>query len=283
MKKGLVMEGGAMRGIFTAGVTDVFMENGVTFDGAIGTSAGACFGCNIKSGQVGRTLRYNKKFCTNPRYIDYKNLILKGEIFSKEFCYDELPKSLDLFDFEAFNDNPMEFYITCTDIMTGGPVYHKCTREDSIDDLLEWIRASAAMPMVQGIVDIGGYKLLDGGVADSVPLKHFEEIGYDRNVVILTQPIDYVKRKIKYGLAASIKYRKYPNLVREMKNRHIRYNEMTEYIKDREQSGDVFVIRPDESLHISITRDEDKIQSVYNAGRRIGERELEKVKIFLSK
>ena len=129
MKKGLVMEGGAMRGLFTAGITDVFMENGIKFDGGIGTSAGAAFGCNYKSGQIGRALRYNKEYCADKRYISMSGLLKTGNLYSSDFCYHEIPESLDKFDFDAFNENPMEFYITCTNIETGLAVHHKHDRD----------------------------------------------------------------------------------------------------------------------------------------------------------
>ena len=189
MKKGLILEGGAMRGMFTAGVIDVMMENGIEFDGAIGVSAGAAFGCNYKSRQIGRAIRYNMRFCNDPRYCGLRTLLKTGDLYSKDFCYKEVPLKHDIFDFETFRNNPMEFYVVCTDVETGKPVYKKCDNFDNNN--FEWIRASASMPIVSNIVEIDGTKLLDGGVADSIPIRYFESIGYDKNVVILTQPRGY--------------------------------------------------------------------------------------------
>ena len=169
MKTGLVMEGGALRGLFTAGVIDVLMENGITFDGAIGVSAGATFGCNIKSGQIGRAIRYNVKLCKDRRYFSFWSLILTGNLFGKNFCYHKIPEKIDPFDNDAFEKNPMEFYLVCTDVETGKPVYKKCDRLDGGN--LEWVRASASLPLVSEIVEIDGMKLQDGGISDSIPLK----------------------------------------------------------------------------------------------------------------
>lgn len=278
------MEGGAMRGLFTAGITDVFMENGIEFDGGIGTSAGAAFGCNYKSRQIGRAFRYNKEYCADKRYISMSGLLKTGNLYSDDFCYHEIPESLDKFDFDTFNENPMEFYITCTNIETGLAVHHKHDKDrDDLYTFLEWIRASCAMPMVEQIVEIEGLKLLDGGVADSVPVKFFEELGYDRIVVILTQPRNYVKKKIKYGTAAKALYRQYPKLTEAMLDRHDRYNEIYSYIHDKELKGELLVIRPDESLNIRVSNKPDELQRVYNIGRHMGLAELKRVQDYLAK
>jgi predicted patatin/cPLA2 family phospholipase len=282
MKKGLVMEGGAMRGMFTAGVTDVFMENGIEFDAGIGTSAGAAFGCNYKSRQIGRALRYNKRYCTDKRYISAESFFKTGNLYSEDFCYHEIPEELDKLDFETFNDNPMEFYCTCTNIETGLAVHHRHDKlRDDFNTFLEWVRASCAMPLLEQIVEIDGLKLLDGGVADSVPIRYMEDLGYDRNVVILTQPLTYIKKKINYGMLAKAVYNNYPKLTDAMLNRHERYNECYSYIRGKELKGDILVIRPPEALDISISRKPEELQRVYNIGRKEGLMNLEKVKRFL--
>ena len=186
MKTGLVLEGGAMRGMFTAGVLDVLMESGITVDGAIGVSAGAVFGCNYKSHQIGRTIRYNTQYCNDKRYASFKNLLRTGNLYSEQFCYHDVPEKLDLFDEKAFAESPMDFFVVCTDVRTGGPIYHKCRKGDAED--VRWMEASASMPLAAKIVQIGHYGLLDGGVADSIPIRFFESIGYKRNLIILTQP-----------------------------------------------------------------------------------------------
>lgn len=235
MKTGLVMEGGAMRGMYTAGVTDVFMENNITFDGAIGVSAGAVFGCNFKSHQIGRTIRYNKKYCNDKRYRSFHSLITTGNLFNVPFCYDELPNKLDIFDKEAFSSSPMEFYATCTDVRTGMPTYHLCMNGDEQD--LEWFRASASLPLVSKFVRIGDNILLDGGMADSIPLAYFQNIGYEKNVVILTRHLGYKKEKNKLLPVIKLVYRKYPKFIKAVSERHINYNKTIEYILEEEKRG----------------------------------------------
>ncbi len=280
MKKGLIMEGGAMRGLFTAGVMDVLMENGVMFDGAIGVSAGAAFGCNYKSKQIGRVLRYNTRFCADKRYSGWGILLKTGNIFSTEFCYDEVPLKHDIFDFDTFENNPMEFYVVATDIETGEAVYHKY--EGRADHGFDWIRASASMPFVSQIVEIDGQKLLDGGVADSVPLAFFQSIGYEKNIVVLTQPKGYIKKKNPLIPLAKLLYKKYPKLVTAMANRHIVYNETLAEIEKQEKAGNIFVIRPDGNLPVSkVEKDPEKLKTVYEIGRSVAEKSLPAILEYL--
>lgn len=280
MKYGLVMEGGAMRGMFTAGVTDVLMENGIKFDGAVGVSAGAAFGCNYKSEQSGRVIRYNTRFCRDSRFCSMRSLLKTGDIFGAEFCYHEIPEKLDVFDFKTFRKSPMEFYVVCTDIETGKPVYHKCDKADYNE--LEWIRASASMPLVSRIVKIGGKKLLDGGISDSIPLKFMEKSGYDRNVVILTQPRDFVKPPSSMGRRCRPLLRKYPNLVSAMNNRHKMYNAELKHIRRSEQEGRAFVIAPPEKLPVGhIEHNPDVLREVYRIGRNIANKYLDEIFNFM--
>ena len=282
MKTGLIMEGGAMRGLFTAGITDVMMENGIEFDGAIGVSAGAAFGCNFKSKQIGRAARYNIKYCKDKRYCSMWSLITTGNLFGAEFCYHELPDKLDLFDNDAFSKNPMPFYVVCADVLSGEPIYKKYEEWDK--DFAEWVRASASLPLVSEVVEVGGYKLLDGGIVDSIPLKYFESIGYDRNVVILTQPKGYIKEKT--GMMSLIRksLKKYPKMIEAVENRHIMYNNTVEYIEEKEKKGEALVLRPDESLSIKRTcHNPQKLKEVYEEGRRVGMENIEKIKQFLKK
>lgn len=280
VKTGLVMEGGAMRGMFTAGVTDVMMENGIEPDGAIGVSAGACFGCNYKSRQPGRAVRYNERFCKDPRYCGWRSFFKTGNIFGADFCYYEIPKKLDPFDFETFKNDPMEFYVVATDVLTGKAVYRKC--DDASDNTMEWVRASSAMPLVSKIVEIDGYKLLDGGIADSIPLKYFESIGYLKNVVILTQPKGYIKEKNNLLPIMRIVLRKYPEFLEAVANRHNIYNEETAYVESAEKENRAFVIRPPERLPVGhIEHDKSVLREVYNIGRNTAEKDLPRLKEFL--
>ena len=281
MKKGLILEGGAMRGMFTAGVIDVMMEHDIVFDGAIGVSAGAVFGCNYKSHQIGRSLRYNTKFCQDPRYASFRSLLTTGDLYGADFCYNEIPNKLDPFDLETYQNSPMEFYVVCTDVETGKPVYQKCMTGDAHDIL--WMRASASMPLVSRIVEVDGYKLLDGGISDSIPIRQFQKLGYDRNIIILTQPLDYVKPKNQMVPLLRVMMRKYPNLVRTMRFRHDIYNATTAYIRKLEQKGRVLVIRPEAPLGIArVEHDPKELTRVYQLGRDVAEKRLEEMQTFLA-
>ena len=282
MKRGLVLEGGAMRGLFTAGVIDVLMENGIRFDGVIGVSAGAAFGCNYKSGQIGRVLRYNTRFCRDKRYSGWRVLFKTGNIFSTEFCYGEVPLKHDVFDFEAFEKDPSEFFVVATDLETGKAVYHKY--EGFHDHGFDWIRASASMPLVSKIVEIDGKPLLDGGIADSIPVKFFESIGYDRNIVVLTQPLEYRKGKNRMMPFIKAKYRKYPSFIKTANKRHENYNETLDYIKKREERGELLVLRPPYDLPVGkIEKDPERLKEAYNIGRETAEKRIEEIKSFLNK
>lgn len=268
MKKqtcGLVLEGGGMRGIFTAGVTDVLMEHGISFECIVGVSAGAAFGCNYKSGQIGRALRYNLNYCKDPRYCSLRSLFRTGNLFGAEFCYRTIPLELDIFDFDAFDRSPMAFYAVCTDTGTGQPVYHLCERADA--ETFEWIRASASMPLVSRPVQIGGQALLDGGISDSIPLGFSIGLGLEKHVVILTQPRSYEKKQNPFLPLFRIALRKYPQTVRAIANRHTVYNESRALVFEQELSGTAFVICPKEPLPIGRTsHDPDCIQAVYQIG-----------------
>lgn len=281
MKKGLVMEGGAMRGMFTAGVMDVLMENGIKFDGAVGVSAGAAFGCNYKSGQIGRVIRYNTRFIRDKRYSGFKILLKTGNLYSTEFCYGEVPLKHDVFDFEAYKKNPMEFYVVCTDVESGKAVYHKYTGDE--ESGFDWIRASASMPLVSEIVEIDNMKLLDGGIADSIPVRFFEDIGYDKNVVILTQPEGFVKKRNALLPLMRLRYKKYPDFIKTMQNRHNVYNETTKYIFEQEKEGKLLVICPGEPLPVKRTeKDPEKLRETYEIGRKIATEKLGSIMKFLN-
>ena len=281
MKKGLVLEGGAMRGLFTAGIIDVMMEAGLEPDGLIGVSAGAAFGCNYKSRQPGRAVRYNTRFAKDPRYSGLRSLIKTGDYFNAEFGYHIVPKEYDIFDTEAFEQNRLVFVFVCTDVMTGKAVYHQMDRVTF--DELEWLRASASMPLASKVVEVGGRKLLDGGVADSIPLAYFERIGYERNVVILTQPEGYVKEPNRLMPLMRLALRKYPKMLEAMENRHLMYNQELEYVRQAEREGRCLVIRPDEKLPIGhISHDPENMRRVYEIGRRKGEKHLDQIIDFYS-
>jgi len=279
MKNGLVLEGGAMRGLWTAGVTDVMMEHDIWPDGLIGVSAGAAFGCNIKSRQIGRAIRYNTRFAKDARYSGLRSLLSSGDYFNAEFGYHIVPKEYDIFDTETFQQNPMQFTVVCTDVLTGKAVYHDIDHVDF--DELEWLRASASMPLASKVVKVQGYQLLDGGVADSIPLEYFEQQGYTRNVVILTQPKGFVKEPNKLMPIMRIALRKYPHMLKAMEERHLMYNRELDYVAKAEAEGRCLVIRPEGKIPIGhISHNPDKMRNVYELGRRDGEKYIERIRAF---
>ena len=282
MKTGLIMEGGAMRGMFTAGIIDVMMEHGIELDGAIGVSAGAAFGCNYKSRQIGRVIRYNTRFSRDKRYGGWGVWLKTGDFYSRKFCYEDVPLKYDIFDYDAYESNPMEFYVVCTDVETGKAEYHRF--DSRHDHGLEWIRASASMPLVSRMVEIDGRKYLDGALADSIPVQFFESIGYDRNMVILTQPLGFQKQQNKLLPLMKLWYRKYPWLVKAIETRHEHYNRTLDYIAGREQEGKLLVLRPHEKLPIDRTeKDPEKLREVYEIGRQAALERIEEITAFLSK
>lgn len=277
---GLVLEGGAMRGLFTAGVLDVLLENGVAFDGMIGVSAGAAFGCNYKSRQIGRVLRYNLRYCRNWRYCSFRSLLLTGDLFGAKFCYRDLPNELDPFDNPTFDENPMPFWLVATDVETGKAVYRRMDRAG--DECSDWIRASSSMPLVSRPVKLEDRRYLDGGIADSIPLKAFEERGYERNVVVLTQPEDYVKAPSSGMGLMRLVLGKYPKLLQTLADRHVQYNEAAAYVRKQEAAGAALVIRPKAKLDIGrVEHDAEKMRAVYQLGREAGLEKLDAIKNFL--
>ncbi len=280
-RTGLVLEGGGMRALFSAGVMDVMLENGITFDGVIGVSAGASFGCNYKSRQAGRVLRYNLNYVDHPDYMGVRPLLKTGNIIGAEFAYHTLPTQLDLFDDATYEANPTAFYVVCLDVETGKPIYKrldKCDREGR-----EWIRASGSMPVVSVPVQVGGYKLLDGAMGDNIPLEYFQSIGYERNVVILTQPRGFQKTPSKaFPLIKMLLKRKYPKVVEAMQRRHVLYNEQLRYLEEQEQMGQTLLIYPPEKLNISrIETNKQKLQDTYDKGREMGLKLLPTIRDFL--
>ena len=220
-------------------------------------------------------------FVRDKRYCGLRVLLKTGNIYNTDFCYEEVPLKHDLFDFDTYESNPMEFYIVATDIETGEAIYHRY--EGRNDHCFDWIRASASMPLVSQIVEIEGKKLLDGGIADSVPIKFFEKIGYDRNIAVLTQPKNYRKSKNKLLPFIKMKYKKYPLLIKALENRHIVYNDTLAYIETIEQSGKLLVIRPDSKLPVSrVEKDPEKLQSAYMIGRQTAKKQLQEILAYLS-
>jgi predicted patatin/cPLA2 family phospholipase len=279
-KRGLILEGGAMRGLFTAGITDVMMEHDVWPDALVGVSAGAAFGCNMKSRQIGRAIRYNKRFARDSRFSGVRSLLTTGDYFNAEFGYHTVPRLYDVFDDAAFEQNPMTFIAVCTDVETGRPVYQRLDKCNY--DTYEWIRASASMPLASKVVEVDGRKLLDGGVSDSIPLEWAEKNGYRRNVVILTQPLGYRKTHSRLMPLMRIGLHRYPRMVEAMDRRYLMYNAQLDYVAEAEREGRCLVIRPEVKIPIGhVCHDPEQMERVYQTGREMGERRINEIKKYL--
>lgn len=278
-KLGLVLEGGGLRDLFTAGILDVMMEHGVRFDGIIGVSAGATFGCNYKSQQPGRSLRYNLQMAGDWRYCSLRSWITTGDLVGAEFAYHTLPKEIDIFDNAAFVADPTEFWVVCTDALTGQPVYHPIATFD--DEGLEWLRASASLPIVSRTVKVGGRELLDGGISDSIPLQFWQSRGYDRNVVILTQPAGFKKKPTSILPLFKIFTRRYPAIIEAMKRRHEMYNAELDFIAQEAAKGDTLVLCPPAPIAIGRTEmNPAKMQQVYDDGVAYGHAHIQEILDF---
>lgn len=278
MKTLLILEGGGLRGIYTAGVLDAFMKNKIKVDTVIGVSVGALFGINYLSNQRGRVIRYNLDNIKNKNYMGISSLIRTGNIMNKDFCFDKLIYETDPFDFETFNKSKTDFYCVVTNVVTGKPEYIKI---DDIENQLEYLRASGSMPVVSRIVHIRGKEYLDGGISDSVPIKWGLKNGYKKIIVVETRPKDYRKKKHNNFLFKRF-YKNYPKFVETYSNRYKVYNKTKEYIESLEEEKRVFVIRPSELVKISrIEKNKDKIQEMYRLGMRDANNKLKDLKKYL--
>ncbi len=278
-----VLEGGAKRGIYTAGVLDTLLENGIHADAVIGVSAGAIHGCSYVSGQNGRSIRYNLKYNDDYRFMSFKSWLKTGNMVETEFAYHELPDKLDVFDHEAFEKSPTKFYVTCTNLETGKAEYIYCDnlRGQNID----YIRASASMPFVSEIVEIKGQKFLDGGIADSIPFAAAKQLGYDKVVVVCTRPKGYRKKKtlLIVALWAKFLYRRYPNFVRTFLNRYQMYNAQCEALEKLQDNPDFLVLRPSRLIKISkMERNPKTILEMYELGRADAQKSLKRLQSFLN-
>lgn len=280
MKTCLVLEGGALRGIYTAGVLDALQEENIKIDAIIGVSMGSLVGINYLSNQPGRAIRYNLKYCNDKRYLSFHSLIKTGNIANKEFDYYEIPEKLDKFDYETFKKSKIKFYCTVTNVETGEAEYIQI--KDAKKDV-EYLRASSSMPGVSRLVEINGNKYLDGGMSDSIPIKKAQELGFDKIIIVTTRPISYRKRKSQMKTLSRI-YHKYPNFVKTIKHRNENYNKTVEYIIDQEEKEKVFVIRPSEKIPIKrIEKNKKIIKAQYDLGVKDFKTQKEKLYNYLRK
>lgn len=281
MKTGLVLEGGGKRGIYAAGVLDVLLENNIWADGLIGTSAGAVNGCSYVSNQYERNLRYNIRFANEKRYMSIYSLITTGNVVGTDFAYNILPNKLEVFDYDAFEKSPVAYYVTCSNVETGKAEYIQCKSLRGKN--MDYLRASASLPYVSQIVEIDGKKYLDGGICDSIPLKAFQDMGYEKNLVVLTRPRGYIK-KPENNLLANLYYRKYPAFVTALRNRYAVYNRTLKYIEQQENQGNILVLRPSESIRVGrMEQDPERLKQMYELGKNDAGQMLDAIALFLSK
>ena len=281
-KTALVLEGGAMRGIYTAGVLDTLLKNNIYVDGVIGVSAGSIHGCSYVSKQYERSINYYKACRKDYRFLSFKSFFKTGNIIDTDYCYDEIPNKLFPFDHDTFEKSKTKFYVTITNIETGEPeyIYLKSLRNKNID----YLRASASMPVISQIVEIDGKKYLDGGMSDSIPIEYFKNLGYDKCIIVKTKDKTYKKSKEKVLPLAKKIYKDYPKFIERLKNRHIDYNNQISKIRELEEKGEILVIEPSKKLKIS--RLEKKIENIieaYNLGKKDTTDKLNEIKKFLKK
>ena len=264
IEAGLVVEGGGMRGVYTAGVLDYFMEKNLYFDDCYGVSAGACHISSYVSKQIGRSIKVTLDYINDKRYCSVNSLIKTGDMFGVEMLYDIIPNKLELYDYETFNKFKGNFYSVVTNCKTGKAEYIKI--KDMKKDIIA-VRASSSLPLLSRIVEINGKEYLDGGITDSIPIKKSIKDGHKKNVVILTRDKTYRKSKPKFLSLLKFKYKKYPNLVKAIENRYKMYNETLDFIEEEKAKNKVFIIQPKLPVKISrIEKDKDKLKALYNQG-----------------
>lgn len=278
---GLVIEGGGMRGIFAAGVLEYLLDNDIKVDYVIGVSAGACHGCSYVSGQKGRAFAVCTDYMDDPRYGSVQSLLKTGDYFGKKFMYHTIPEELNPVDNESFKKSGIRFEVGVFNCITGESEYPEI--KDMFEDV-DWIAASASLPLFAKMVDIGGYQYMDGGLSDSIPVKHAQEIGCDKVIVILTRERGYRKAASKSIPLIKAKYKDYPKLIEALKRRHTVYNETLEYIDEEEKKGNVFVIAPVKDLGVGrLEKDRSKLKNAYLEGYYVTESYGDKLKEFLEK
>lgn len=278
-KTALVLEGGAMRGMYSAAVLDVLMDEGIKVDAIYATSAGVLFGVNYISGQRGRAIRYNKRFSRDKRYMGIYSLVTSGNIINKDFAFYEVPFTRDVFDDEAYMNSDVKMVATVTNVHSGGVEYIEVK---SVLKQMEVLRAASAMPFVSQMVELDGQLYLDGGLSDSIPLKKCQADGYERIIVVETRPKGYRKSKSS-SLPAKLFYSKYPNLVETINNRYSAYNDILQEIDDLDARGEIVLVQPSKELHLGrIESDPERLQVMYDLGIGDAKALLPRIKQFLS-
>ncbi|UNL85895.1 patatin-like phospholipase family protein [Priestia koreensis] len=261
---GLVLEGGGMRGVYTAGVLEYFMEQDLFFPYVVGVSAGACHATSYLSRQRGRNRQVNIDFVNDPRYLSWRNYLKTREMFGMNFIFNEIPTSIVPFDFTAFHNREERFVVGTTDCVTGKPAYFENVTDENV---LMLVRASSSLPFVAPIVNFDDKQLLDGGISDPIPVRKAQLDGFEKNVIILTRNKGYRKKKSSMMWMAKRPYRQYQGLLQAMENRYQLYNETMDYIEELERQGKLFVIRPTQPLSVGrMERNPVKLQTLYEQG-----------------
>lgn len=276
---GLILEGGGMRGAFTAGVLDFWMSKGLYFQNVYGVSAGACQACNYLCRQPGRGLRVWVDYIHDPRFCSMQSLLKTGDLFGAELNYDLVPRKLDPLDNAAFVKSGAKFIAVMTDVETGRPVYAPI--RDMFDDIAA-IQASASLPLISNMVEYRGRRYLDGGVSDSIPIRKAIADGCEKNVLVLTQAPGYRKEPNKALPLMRVKYARYPAFVAAVARRHVMYNETLDFIRRETEAGRLFVIRPDVAPDVGrVEKNPDKLRHLHSVGFAAAEREYAALEAFL--
>ena len=279
---GLVLEGGGMRGIYTSGVLDEMMLSDVKVDGLIGVSAGIIHGISYVSEQFARNVRYFVKYRSDPRFMSFGNMFKTGDVCDEEFCYHEIPEKLYPLDFDKFNENAqnkIKVYSVASNLETGEAEYLRIT---DLHAQMDAVRASASLPLVSRTVEYDGKKLLDGGSTDSIPLKAMQDLGFEKNIVVLTRPEGYVKGADKSMILMNMKYKEYPTYLKACKDRHLMYQDEVKYVAECEEQGSAFVIKPSRTIKISRSeKDIDVIKRMYKLGRFDAKNQMDDLKKYI--
>lgn len=282
MTTGMILEGGGLKCLFTAGILDVLLENNIRIDTAIGVSAGAAFGCNFKSKQPKRVLNYNLRFSKDPRYFGIKSLLKTGNLFEEDFCYRQIPDEFFPFDYKTYSENPTKFYAVATNIETGEPAYHLCETGNQKD--LKWLQASASIPFVSQPVEIDNKKYLDGGIADPIPVGFAQELGIDKMLIVRPNTQNYLKKSQTGINLSKLFYNEYPKLFKSLKNHHLVYNQEVKEIEKLKREGKALVLAPEIEIKAGVTeRNSKKLLEAYNYGRETALFHLDEIKEFLNK
>ncbi len=280
----LVLEGGAMRGLFTAGVLDFFLDHGLLAESVVGTSMGAICGYNYACGATGRMAYINMKYRNDWRFISLKSKVKTGDLVGSEFIYETIPHDLEGIDSGWFTDSPVELVSVATNIETGGADYHTFGKCGDVDRGTRYLMATTAMPFANKPVEVDGKRLIDGGAADSIPVEYGRPRYHGRQVLVLTRPRGFVQDEADWTIpAAHVRYARYPRLVSALEARPRTYNEQNRAIERMHDAGEVFAIWPGPELDIGMDeKSEDRLMEAYECGLSTAAREWPKLLSFLN-